>query len=90
MSPSREAASRRLTRMMRYALSTHETATVETSKDFAIAGSAMFTMVASRPAMNEPSAITITIISSLGVIFCWGTDSAIGLTSGQGRIGLSP
>ena len=44
-------------------------ATVETWKDLAMSGSAIFTIVASRPAMNEPSAITITIISSFGVIF---------------------
>src|SRR5208337_627636 len=61
ISPSLDAASRRLTRMIRYALSTHETVTVETSRDFAISGRAIFTIVASRPAMNDPSAITITI-----------------------------
>jgi hypothetical protein len=71
ISPSRDAASRRLTRMIRYALSTHDTITVETYKDFAITGRAILTIVASRPAMNEPSAITITIIRSLEDIF-WG------------------
>src|SRR5208337_700592 len=69
ISPRREAASRRLTRIIRYALSTHDTATVDTSKAFAMSGRAMLTIVASSPAMNEPSATTSTISRSSGDIF---------------------
>jgi hypothetical protein len=47
-----------------------------TSRDFAIAGSAIFTIVASRPAMNEPSAITRTIIRSFEDIF-WGDELSL-------------
>src|SRR5208337_3166768 len=77
ISPSLDAARRRLTRMIRYALSTHETVTVETSSAFAMSGRAILTIVASRPAMKEPSAITMTIRRSFVDIFFLGEHSAM-------------
>ena len=50
---------------------------MDTSKDFAIVGRAMFTIVASRPAMKDPSEITRTIIRSFEVIFVFEVASVI-------------